>query len=200
MNAFKRQMKEKINQYSNEKYLDGYIKSEYLTDDGDADIYLKINRKSELFNEWTVGNQLELDDKVYKFLEDKTSMLENDTQINLHIIGTSIDQKDQELIKHTFKEHYAIELYKIQKEYKTHKIKIITLFLFGLLSLLSYLWLYLFTEFDFFMEVFCFIFSFALWEAFDLIIYDFSDVKYEREAITQNLLTEIDFEDKKLDT
>ncbi len=197
MNAFKRQMKDKINQYSNDKYLDGYIKSEYLTDDGDADIYLKINRKSELFNEWTVGNQLELDDKVYKFLEDKTSMLENDTQINLHISGCSIDQKDQELIKHTFKEHYAIELYKIQKEYKTHKIKIITLFLFGLLSLLSYLWLYLFTEFDFFMEVFCFIFSFALWEAFDLIIYDFSDVKYEREAITQNLLTEIDFEDKK---
>ena len=197
MNAFKKQMKDKINQYSNDKYLDGYIKSEYLTDDGDADIYLKINRKSELFKDWTVGNQLELDDNVYKFLEDKTSMLENDTQINLHIIGASIDQKDQDLIKHTFKEHYAIELYKIQKEYKTHKIKIITLFLFGLLSLLSYLWLYLFTEFDFFMEVFCFIFSFALWEAFDLIIYDFSDVKYEREAITQNLLTEIDFEDKK---
>ena len=197
MNAFKKQMKDKINQYSNDKYLDGYIKSEYLTDDGDADIYLKINRKSELFKDWTVGNQLELDDNVYKFLEDKTSMLENDTQINLHIIGASIDQKDQDLIKHTFKEHYAIELYKIQKEYKTHKIKIITLFLFGLLSLLSYLWLYLFTEFDFFMEVFCFIFSFALWEAFDLIIYDFSDVKYEREAITQNLLTEIDIEDKK---
>ena len=44
------------------------------------------------------------------------------------------------------------------------------------------------------MEVFGFIFSFALWEAFDLLIYDFTYVKNQREAITQNLLTEVDFE------
>ena len=38
-------MKEKIRQYSNEHYLDGYIENEFLTQDGDADIYLNIDLK-----------------------------------------------------------------------------------------------------------------------------------------------------------
>ena len=56
------------------------------------------------------------------------------------------------------------------------------------------MFLYLFTDFEFFLEVFGFIFSFSLWEAFDLLIYDFTYVKGQREAITQNLLTEVNFE------
>ena len=35
MNNFRAQMKEKIKLYSKDQYLDGYIKHEYLTDDGD---------------------------------------------------------------------------------------------------------------------------------------------------------------------
>ena len=121
-------------------------------------------------------------------------MLENDVQINLHIVGCRINSKDQNTIKHILKEHYAIELYKKQRDYKNSKNKVVMLFLSGLLCLLCYLLIYLFTDFAFFLEVFGFMFSFALWEAFDLIIYDFSNIKYEREAVTQNLLTEIDFD------
>ena len=76
----------------------------------------------------------------------------------------------------------------------TKKIKVVFLFLTGFFTLLCYMFLYLFTNLQFFMEVFGFIFSFALWEAFDLLIYDFTYVKNQREAITQNLLTEVDFE------
>lgn len=194
MNDFKNKVKEKIKQYSNEQYLDGYIKNEFLTDDGDADIYLNINNKDELFDSRTTGNQLDLCKDVYEFIEEKTSMLENDVQISLHIIGKKISQKDQELVKHILKEHYAVELYKKHKEYKSYKSKIISLFLVGVISVLCYLLLYLFTNFEFFLEVFGFVFSFALWEAFDLLLYDFSNVKYEREAITQNLLIDVVFE------
>lgn len=194
MNDFKNKVKEKIKQYSNEQYLDGYIKNEFLTDDGDADIYLNINSKDELFDSRTTGNQLDLCKDVYEFIEEKTSMLENDVQISLHIIGKRISQKDQELFKHILKEHYAVELYKKHKEYKSYKSKITSLFLVGFISVLFYLLLYLYTDFEFFLEVFGFVFSFALWEAFDLLLYDFSDVKYEREAITQNLLIDVVFE------
>ena len=194
MNDFKNKVKEKIKQYSNEQYLDGYIKNEFLTDDGDADIYLNINSKDELFDSRTTGNQLDLCRDVYEYIEEKTSMLENDVQISLHIIGRKISQKDQELVKHILKEHYAVELYKKHKEYKSYKSKIISLFLVGFISVLCYLLLYLYTDFEFFLEVFGFVFSFALWEAFDLLLYDFSDVKYEREAITQNLLIDVVFE------
>ena len=194
MNDFKNKVKEKIKQYSNEQYLDGYIKNEFLTDDGDADIYLNINSKDELFDSRTTGNQLDLCKDVYEFIEEKTSMLENDVQISLHIIGKKISQKDQELVKHILKEHYAVELYKKHQEYKSYKSKIISLFLVGFISVLCYLLLYLFTNFEFFLEVFGFVFSFALWEAFDLLLYDFSNVKYEREAITQNLLIDVVFE------
>lgn len=194
MDDFKKKVKEKIQQYSNKQYLDGYIKNEFLTNDGDADIFLKVNNRDEIFDSRTMGSQLDLNSEIYSFIEEKTSMLENDIQINLHIVGWRLKSKEQELVKHILKEHYAIELYKKQREYLDKKIKVISLFLTGLLTLLCYMFLYLFTDFEFFMEVFGFIFSFSLWEAFDLLIYDFTDVKNQREAVTQNLLTEVDFE------
>lgn len=194
MNDFKKKVKEKIQQYSNKQYLDGYIKNEFLTNDGDADIFLKVNNRDEIFDSRTMESQLDLNSEIYSFIEEKTSMLENDIQINLHIVGWRLKSKEQELVKHILKEHYAIELYKKQREYLDKKIKVISLFLTGLLTLLCYMFLYLFTDFEFFMEVFGFIFSFSLWEAFDLLIYDFTEVKNQREAVTQNLLTEVDFE------
>ena len=194
MNDFKKKVKEKIQQYSNKQYLDGYIKNEFLTNDGDADIFLKVNNRDEIFDSRTMESQLDLNSEIYSFIEEKTSMLENDIQINLHIVGWRLKSKEQELVKHILKEHYSIELYKKQREYLDKKIKVISLFLTGLLTLLCYMFLYLFTDFEFFMEVFGFIFSFSLWEAFDLLIYDFTEVKNQREAVTQNLLTEVDFE------
>ena len=194
MNDFQKKVKEKIKMYSNKQYLDGYIKNEYLTDDGDADIFLRISHKDEIFDNRTLGSQLDLNSDIYDFIEEKTSMLNNDVQINLHIVGCRLKHKEQESIKHIIKEHYAIELYKKQKEYDEKKIKVVFLFLTGFFTLLCYMFLYLFTNLQFFMEVFGFIFSFALWEAFDLLIYDFTYVKNQREAITQNLLTEVDFE------
>ena len=47
------------------------------------------------------------------------------------------------------------------------------------------------------MEVFCFLFSFALWEGFENIIYDFRDVKELRKDITQNLLMHVVFDEDK---
>ena len=47
-----------------------------------------------------------------------------------------------------------------------------------------------------YVEIFVFLFSFSLWEAFHSIIYILSDVKDRRESITQNLLTNVDFVDK----
>ena len=194
MNDFKTKMNEKIKQYSNKQYLDGYIKKEYIADDGDADIFLKIDNKDSLFDSRTIGDQIDIVDDIYTFIENKTSMLNSDIQIKLHIVGLNLDSHEQGIFKHVLKEHYAIELYKVQKQYIKYKNKIFYLIMVGLISLLSYALLYLFTDYDFFIEVFGFLFSFALWEGFDSIIYSFSDVKNEREAVTQNLLIDVIFE------
>ena len=199
MNDFKSTMKEKIKQYSNKQYLDGYIQSEYLTDDGDADIFMKVSNRSDLFDERTTNNQLDLVSDVYDFVEAKTSMLDSSVQINFHIIGLKLDKKDQGRIQHIIKEHYAIELYKIQKEYIKYRNEIIKLIIIGVLTLVCYGFLYFYTTFDFFMEVFCFLFSFALWEGFENIIYDFRDVKELRQDITQNLLMNVDFDEEEKD-
>lgn len=197
MNDFKNKMREKINLYSREEYLDGYIKNEFITDDGDADIFLNIKDRDELFDSRTVGDQLDIVNDVYEFIEDKTSMLDSDVQINLHLLGYEFESHEKEVIKHILKEHYAIELYKAQKEYQKIKKKIYKLIVIGLISLLGYLFLYLYTDFNFFMEVFGFLFSFALWEGFDSMIYNFSEAKKVREDVCQNLLMNIDFENKK---
>ena len=195
MNDFNEKVKEKIKQYSNQEYLNGYIKEEFLTEDGDADIFIYLESKDELFDSRTRGKQKELNSDIYEFIEEKSSMLDNDTKINFHINGIELTSKEQGLVKHLFKEHYAIELYKSQNEYLKTKNKIFKLIVLGLTSFLLYIFFFFATDFDFFIEVFGFIFSFALWEGFDAMIYSLSEIKEEREAITQNLLMEIEFND-----
>ncbi len=193
MNNFKATMKEKIKQYSNQEYLDNYIRNEYLTDDNHADIFMKLSNKNQLFDERTMDKQFDLINDVYEFVEHKTSMLDSSVQIRFHIIGLDLSEKEQEKVKHTIKEHYAIELYKIQKEYIKYRNEILVLILIGILSLLFYAFLYFNTTWDFFMEVFCFIFSFALWQGIENMIYDFKDVRDLRKDITQNLLMHVSF-------
>lgn len=196
MNGFKEKMNDKIREYSNEKYLEGYIKSEYSTSDNDADIYLVTYEKDDVFDKRTIRNQLDLKDEVYDYLEKKSAMLENDMPINFHIIGYKFSHREQGIIKHLVKEHYSIELYKVQKEYKKTRNKAINLVIVGLTCLLIYLYLVLGLESDVVSEIFVFLFSFSLWESFHTFIYKLSDIRNKREAITQNLLTNVDFVDK----
>ena len=197
MNTFKKKMIEKINIYSNKEYLDGYIKDEFITEDGDADIYLILNNYNELVDSRTAGHQLDLNHKIYKFIEEKSDMLENDTPLELHIIGLDLDNKIQGIVRHIIKEHYAIELYKIQKKYLKSRNKIITLAILGFISFIIYLGIFFYNDANFLLEIFGFIFTFSLWEAFDAYIYSLKDIKYERENITQNLLMKISFDKKQ---
>ena len=198
MDDFKEKMKEKIKQYSNEQYLDGYIKKEFITKDGDADIFINVDEKYDLFDSWTIGEQVDLEKDVYDYIEEKTSMLGNNVPINLHIIGCEFTPHEQGIIKHILKEHYAIELYKVQQRYTQLKQKIFGLIVFGIACFLSYSILFFADNLNYLVEVFGFLFSFSLWEAMDCIIYSFSEVKDEREAVTQNLLINVDFSDSKV--
>ena len=194
----KDKVKEKIKQYSNNEYLDGYIKNEFLTDDGDADILLKINNKDELFDSKTCNNQLDLNSEIYDYIDMKTSMLNNDIKLNLRIISDKLNQSDEEKVKHIINEHYAIELYKIQKKYKKYKSRIFKLVLAGLFFLSCYALITFNYSSRFFIEIFVFLFSFTLWKALETFIYTLSEIKYEREAITQKLIMEIVFDNNKI--
>ena len=199
MNDFNTKLKEQIKKYSNKQYLDKYIQEEYLTEDGEADIFIKLTNKNQLFDQRTVDKQIDLVEDVYKFIEAKTSMLDSTVQIQLHIIGLNLTKEEQGKVQHIIKEHYAIELYKIQKEYAKWIHEIVKLIIIGVFSLSFYAFLSLNTTLTFFMEVLCFMFSFALWQAFENIIYDFRDVKETRKDITQNLLMNVTFDEKEKD-
>ena len=67
MDNFKEKMKDNFDKYSNEEYLESYLKNEFLTDDGDADIFLNINKKDELFDSKTVGKQLSIKKDIFCF-------------------------------------------------------------------------------------------------------------------------------------
>lgn len=199
MSTFKEKMNEKIKTYSDKSYLDGYIKNEFLTDNGNADIFLKVYNKYDLFDSRTSGEQLDLLDSIYSFIENKTSMLESDIQIDLHIIGCKLDNKDQESVRHIIKEHYAIELYKIQKEYVKYRERMLDLFAVGFGALFLYSFFYFYTEFGFFLTILSFLFIFSLSEAIDIYIGTLHDIKKNREDITQNLLMHITFENEEKD-
>ena len=199
MATFQERMNEKIHQYSNKAYLNGYLKKEFITEDGDADIFLNIEKKEDLFDSRTVDDQKDLTFDVYDFIEEKTSVLDSNVKINLHFTGIYLTPREQGMVRHILKEHYAIELYKIQRQYIKCKNKIFILILFGILCFLTYTLLFFLTDFAFFLEVFGFMFTFSLWEAVDCYINDFHDIKSERIGITQNLLLEVDFEHKERD-
>jgi len=189
MNNIKKEVKKKITIYSNENYLDGYIRNEFLTSNGDANIFMNLNDKNGLFDSRTSDDQLDLNSDIYDYLDSKSSILNNNIKINFYIVGLNLSSIEKEKVKHLIKEHYAIELYKIQKEYQRYKNKIISLLLIGAFFLICYALM----SYNLFTEVFVFLFSFALWEAFDCLIYDFSDIKLKRESITQKLLIDIYF-------
>ena len=197
MSDFQEKVKEKIRQYSNEQYLDGYIKNEYLTEDGDADIFLKIHNAYEVFDSRTAGHQLDVHKSIYDFINHKMAMLDNDVPINLHFLGYSFTDHEQGMIRHIMKEHYAIELYKTQKKFNTLKNKIFGLVLLGIISFALYSFVYFLKDFNYLVEVFGFLFTFSLWEAMDRFIYVLSEVRSEREAITQALLMNIDFDSEE---
>ena len=199
MSNFKEKMHEKINMYSNKEYLDGYIRNEFMTDDYDADIYLNIESNDELFDSRTSGRQLELNSDIYEYIEDKSSMLDSSVKLQLHILGGKFTSHEMGVIRHILKEHYAIELYKVQKEYTRIKNKIRNLILVGIISFILYALLFFLTDFEFGLEILGFLFSFSLWEGFDSMKYDFNEIKKNREDVTQNLLMSISFDYKKED-
>ena len=149
--------------------------------------------KNELFDYRTMGDQLSLNLNVYEYIEDKTSMLENDVKINFHVRCPDVSKKEQEIVRHVIKEHYAIELYKIQKVYTRYRNKAISLIFIGVISFIMYIFLFFQDGFDMFQEMFAFLFSFSLWEGFDSLIYNLSDTRYEVGNVTQNLLLEVVF-------
>lgn len=196
MENIKQKVKEKIKKYSNDAYLDGYIKNEFLTSDGNADILLVVNNRDELIDSRTVSPQLAINKSVFDFIDEKSSMLNNDIVLKLVIIGNCFSEKDKGKIKHIISEHYAIELYKIQKAYRRYKTKIFRLAMLGIIFLSCYAITSIGLSSMFFLEVFGFLFSFTLWEAFDTYIYPFSDLKLEREATTQKLIMEVEFKEE----
>lgn len=196
MNEFKKQVKEKIKLYSNEEYLQGYIRNEFLVDDESANINIRLKNSDDLFDSRTIANQLDLNSEIYDYIDDKSSMLNSLIKLNFHIICPKLSKDEKERTINIIKEHYAIELYKIQKKYNEHRIKIVLLLLLGVFALLSYALLVLFTHSSFFQAVFTFLFSFSLWEAMDSMIYTFSEIKYERDAIAQNLLMLVEFDEE----
>ena len=194
MYNIKRKVKEKIKQYSNDEYLDGYIRSEYLTDDEDADIILKLQDRNDLFDSRTVKNQVDLNPDIYAYMDEKSSMLRHDIQLHFHIIGLELTGQDKGRIKHIIKEHYAIELYKVQKEYRRYKYKMIRSIVIGILSFIAYMLIMFYLPSPVFAEITGFFFSFSLWQAFDMLTNTLIDLRREREAITQKLVMDVDFE------
>ena len=193
MKDYKKKVKENVKKYTNKEYLDNYIKEEFLTEDGDADIFIKLNSKDSLFDSRTIGKQIDLNEHIYEFVEEKSSMLDCDIHINLHLIGLDLTEEEKSRVKRILKEHYAIELYKNHKEYNKNKKDLIILLSLGLIAFLIYALLYFLTNFNFALEVFCFLFSFAIWEGCDYYIYTFREIVTERNNINQNLMMSVDF-------
>ena len=197
MHNIEKKVKEKIKEYSNEKYLNEYISNEFLDENGDAEIKIKVNNRDKIFNPMTYGNQLDLNERIYNYIEDKAAILDSDIKLNLRIVGGNLSDEDKEKIRKLMKEHYAIELYKAHKEYKRFRSKMYKLAIIGIFFLICYALIAIKFYSNFFVEIFGFLFSFALWQAFETLTNTMSDIRMNREDITQKLIMDIYFDDER---
>ena len=196
MDKFKKKMKSKMKQFYNNEYLFNYIRNEYSTDDNDLDIYYKVYRYEDLFDTRTLGHQIALRQDFFDYIEYKTEMAGNFIPINLHIIGMKLSGDEKGVIRHLIKEHYSVELYKIQKEYRKLVNKSLNMIFIGEISLALYFIIESISNSFIPSQIFGFLFSFSLWEAFDTIFYKLPDIRKKRNLYAQGLLTKVDYHDE----
>ncbi len=171
-----------------------YIANEYLDENGTA--VIEINGYCGLvwFEPLSSGKQLELNSEIYEYIDKKVKGIPINYFIKLKFINSNLSEDKKQRIKNQIKEHYGLILKERNIKLKFNIIKILGLFIFGVLLLAISFALNKSQLGEIVVEILSIIASFSLWEAADFYLFERNQLKFQRLNAGQIAIAEVEFD------
>lgn len=175
----------KINTYLGEEF--NYIDEYFI-----IDVYLY--KELSLFNRLSVGKQLELNNEIIEYIDNKSEVIPNKYKLKIRFLGRKLSIEDKNIIDNLLHEHYYIVKEELKREIKKTTNKMVTLFLFGILLSLIYIFLAVYFVTPLFLEFISVVSTFSLWEAAGIYLFERKELKEKYEGSIQNLNQIVEYE------
>ena len=191
--ARKNQLKKATARRSNLLTLRQYIDQEYMDADGYAVIDIALYDGFARYHPLSLGRQLDLNEEIYDFIEQKASIIPAQLPLKLSFHGGNLDAAEQERVRQLLTEHYTVCLHDKLWDKRINRRKLVGMSAVGLFFLSLYFYFALKREDGLFLEVLSVVGSFALWEAADSLMLERRDINAEIRNIAQHLTQEVVF-------
>ena len=172
-----------------------YIRKEFLDKDGYYTIGINLYKEFLLYNGLSVGEQLELNDEIFNYIDNKSEVIPNNYKIKIKFIGRKISDEDRKRIDYLIHEHYYVVMENIKRELNKLTYKMIGLLLFGIsLFTLCFFIVSKISYNSLLLEFLSLVGSFSIWESFGIFIFDRREFLNNYYGSLQNYEMEIEFE------
>ena len=173
-----------------------YINNEFLDEDGFYTIDINLDNKFCIYNELSVGKQLELNDDIFNYIDNKSDVIPNDYKLKIRFAGRKLREEDKKNINKLLHEHYYVIMENIKKELDSLTFKMIILLLFGLFCFTLYFIVVNKISFNsLLLEFLGLVGSFSIWESFGLFVFDRKEILYKYYGSIQNFKQIIEYEE-----
>ena len=173
-----------------------YIKKEFLDDDGYYTIIINLYDGFSLYNNLSVGKQLELNSEIYNYIDTKSMVIPYSYKLKVKFIGRKLDNEDKKMIEYLIREHYYVVKEKVKSDLRKLTIKMYLLLLLGFILLAVYFLIFRKIVDSLFLELFSIIGTFSIWESFGIYFFDRKELLNTYYDSLQNFEQVIEFDGK----
>lgn len=159
-----------------------YIKKNYIKDETNAIIHLKIKNKEDFYNSFD-PEKLKINEAILKYIEEEANYIPLNYKITIEIETVPLKEKEKEHIIEVLKDNYGLNLHAAKLNIKANYMKILWLSLLGLLIMVYYYYYYL--DFNPWIEILDIVGWVSWWEAIDIFLFENSKKKTEKLNIEQ---------------
>lgn len=182
-----------IDKYANVDSLREYIKREYINEEGNAVINIKLYDDLDIYDKLSYENQAELNSEIYRYIDQKVKIIPAHIPLKLVFHGKRIEKDEQEIIKNLIYEHYAIELFDQQKNLRIVKKKTKRMLFIGITIFLICFYFSGLGKYKFITDFLSIVGTFSLWQVASLVLLERRDIDTRTMHIAKMLIHEIEF-------
>ncbi len=170
-----------------------YIEDEYLDEEGNAVIDIKLDDDYEIFNPLSMGNQKEINPDIFDYIDQKADLIPMRYPLVIRFHSKPLAEEDKSQISHCIKEHYFSEIQDVDWDKKKNNWLILLMSLIGVLFIVIYLICELTNSNMIIIEIMSIIGWFAIWEAANHFFVDRNELKRKKLEVTQSYIAKIEF-------
>lgn len=169
-----------------------YIES--LKDEqGRACLDLNLTGGAELYDPLTYGNDRDLNGKIYRFIDQRASIIPTVIPLHLRVHGGSFSEDEQENIAAVMSRHYATRANDVTVEMMRSNHKLLLMLILGGVVLALGVYLSVAHEVGVLSEVLSIVASFALCEAATTFLIEQPRLKRDYENLMQSKKMTLEF-------